>query len=552
MLGKSERRQLFEWIDPVNFSLLQKRGPGSDFADGVSLMEVLHYYLPRTFLSSKFTRTNAPSKRLENWKKIIKELGRYEVFFEHEMIENLSKERLSNEEVEELLFGVMQAISGMEDRPTLVSRPTTSTKRTKTPASKKISKKIVNSYLDYLDDDSTHRLPPIYKKNSVKGNISRFIDRLDGEEDGKIMGHSLGNKHQRHKKHMSSNVSIFLGGQSVDSEKEERTREKVTNRFSNFVDKLDGKEDGSFMGVQVGSDGESSEDPNESLEEKVARLQTIIHKQEKELKELRSLSGHSVKTSTGHSVKTSISRTPSKQAAKSHQRSPSSDSADFNGKIESVTFNQDQSKELTDKVWMNVRNEHGKAKNIYFNNKTRDLTIRDGAHVFTDPTETLQFDLKAHQTLEWKTLRKYIESDEFGFKDGHADESHTNFTFIPILEHFITKRTKRTEQIESKAKSIPLKVRNATKQDIEICNDFIDEVEDKIERERREDAIHDTELTRGIPYNNSYKALESDRLENFQVIQAANHLVIHGTILFFKVDIGSGKYIHLRFKLNIF
>ena len=69
---------VYNWIDEIPLSR-PKKSIGRDFADGVLMAEVIHFYFPKMVELHNYSQANGKTKKLYNWNtlnlKIFKKLG---------------------------------------------------------------------------------------------------------------------------------------------------------------------------------------------------------------------------------------------------------------------------------------------------------------------------------------------------------------------------------------------------------------------------------------------------------------------------------------------
>ena len=132
-------------------------------------------------------------------------------------------------------------------------------------------------------------------------------------------------------------------------------------------------------------------------------------------------------------------------------------------------------------------------------------------------------------------LEKWLESKECGF-EMCKDPSKTSLLFASVVKHYVTKRTTRKQVSEAVAKLIPLDVdEEPSPSDRLFFNEFRDEVEEKIRQMRRVDKAHNFNYTEGV------------KVLKWNLVSCAKHVVAYGVQHFAKIDIGEGKYVHIRY-----
>ena len=115
------------------------------------------------------------------------------------------------------------------------------------------------------------------------------------------------------------------------------------------------------------------------------------------------------------------------------------------------------------------------------------------------------------------------------------DPNKTSLLFASVVKHYVTKNTKRKQVSEAVSKQIMLEVdEDPSPSDRLFFNEFRDEVEEKVRQMRRVDKAHNFNYTEGV------------KIQKWNLVCSAKHVVAYGVQHFAKIDIGDEKYMHIR------
>jgi hypothetical protein len=265
MLTKPERKELYDWISEA---VKCQKGLASDFKDGMALLDILMHYHPRFFHKTLVERSSAPSKCKQNWESLRKnELSILGVkipengYQDELMPYYIGKSDENNRPyIEELLWEIKKAVDDFV--PPKVSAP--SLRRRSIGTARSRSQRKITSYLDELNDDDESRrvvLPDIHQKSEHRKSVATIKPR--GKSAFKR--EALPPIHKKPAK-------------SYDPEE--------SSPGKKFLDKLDGEEDGDVFGIKLkGSNQEIAK-----LQQRLREMEGIVQKQEQEIKRLRAAS----------------------------------------------------------------------------------------------------------------------------------------------------------------------------------------------------------------------------------------------------------------------
>jgi hypothetical protein len=357
MISKTDRKELYEWIAETNIQC--HKGLAADFRDGMSLMEILMHHYPKFFHRTIVDKSSAPSKCMQNWQSLRRnELATLRVTipengYSDELFPYYTGKSDENNRpyVEQLLWEVKRALN--EFRPPPVSDAPI--RRTIASARQRSQRKVA-SYAVELQSEGKLELPSITSQHT--SNVS------------------LRTRAKTAKKKEVPLPPI------AKVKKYQVPEDEIQN--SSWVDRMDGESDGKFFGMNLNRGEE--QDSVASLKKKVKEMQEVIEMQQKEIKRLREASNPQPK------------QVVIKENVKFNSKSNSTTSSEE--LVSSITYIEDQSKEIKGKAWINVVTTTGKKYTIAYDETANDVKVLPGARQFKDPVESLEFDTKK-LPLQW-------------------------------------------------------------------------------------------------------------------------------------------------------